>query len=203
MFQITRKAFLAKNLKRLQKLYPLEFDFFPQTWVLPNELTELRAIACKKPKKPKDSSPGKKQALTTNQNFHNPTAMKNTTSYNNPSSNLNSAATTKAKVAKPAIETQPAAKQTSTAVVSPNNTQRNAPLSSHDEIARNGFKLSQVVPMTMTTRPTNVESVCASAHNTADEETEESVCDEENESEESEESETATVKPAAPLKEVA
>ena len=57
--------------------------------------------------------------------------------------------------------------------------------------------------MTMTTRPTNVESVCASAHNTADEETEESVCDEENESEESEESETATVKPAAPLKEVA
>ena len=53
MFQITRKTFLAKNLKRLQKLYPLEFDFFPKTWVLPNELNELRTFATEKAKKPK------------------------------------------------------------------------------------------------------------------------------------------------------
>jgi hypothetical protein len=35
MWQITRKTFLAKNLKRFQKLFPLEYDFFPTTWVLP------------------------------------------------------------------------------------------------------------------------------------------------------------------------
>ena len=53
MFNITRKAYLAKNLKRVQKLYPLEFDFFPKTWVLPNELSELRAYATAKSTKPK------------------------------------------------------------------------------------------------------------------------------------------------------
>ena len=53
MFQITRKTFLAKNLKRLQKLYPLEFDFFPKTWVLPNELNELRTYSTQKARKPK------------------------------------------------------------------------------------------------------------------------------------------------------
>ena len=51
MFQITRKTFLAKNLKRLQKLYPLEFDFFPKTWILPNELNDLRTCATQKIKK--------------------------------------------------------------------------------------------------------------------------------------------------------
>ena len=59
MFQITRKTFLAKNLKRLQKLYPLEFDFFPKTWVLPNELNELRTFATQKQKKSKNGSPNK------------------------------------------------------------------------------------------------------------------------------------------------
>ena len=53
MYHITRKTFLAKNLKRLQKLYPLEFDFIPRTWVLPNELNELRTFATEKAKKPK------------------------------------------------------------------------------------------------------------------------------------------------------
>ena len=53
MFQITRKTFLAKNLKRLQKLYPLEFDFFPKTWVLPNELNDLSAYGSEKAKKAK------------------------------------------------------------------------------------------------------------------------------------------------------
>ena len=45
MFQITRKTFLARNLKRLQKLFPLEYDFFPKTWILPNEINDLRAYA--------------------------------------------------------------------------------------------------------------------------------------------------------------
>ena len=42
MFQIARKTFLAKNLKRLQRLYPMEFNFFPRTWCLPNDLNDLR-----------------------------------------------------------------------------------------------------------------------------------------------------------------
>lgn len=42
IFQIARKAFLARNLKRLQKIYPAEYSFFPRTWVLPNEINDLR-----------------------------------------------------------------------------------------------------------------------------------------------------------------
>ena len=45
MYLITRKTFLARNLKRLQKLFPLEYDFFPRTWVLPNEMNDLRTYA--------------------------------------------------------------------------------------------------------------------------------------------------------------
>lgn len=33
---------MAKNLKRMQKIYPNEFSFFPKTWVIPNEINELR-----------------------------------------------------------------------------------------------------------------------------------------------------------------
>ena len=65
MYQITRKTYLAKNLKRLQKLYPLDFDFFPRTWVLPNEVNELRAFAAQKPKKQKSSPSKSKQQSTT------------------------------------------------------------------------------------------------------------------------------------------
>lgn len=65
MYQITRKTYLAKNLKRLQKLYPLDFDFFPRTWVLPNEVNELRAFAAQKPKKQKSSPNKSKQQSTT------------------------------------------------------------------------------------------------------------------------------------------
>lgn len=42
MFQITRKTYFARNLKRLQKLFPLEFDFIPRTWILPNEISDLK-----------------------------------------------------------------------------------------------------------------------------------------------------------------
>ena len=47
MFHITRKTFLAKNLKKLQRLFPLEYDFFPKTWILPNELNDLRTYSQK------------------------------------------------------------------------------------------------------------------------------------------------------------
>ena len=42
MYQIARKTFLARNLKRLQRLYPAEYNFFPKTWILPNEINDLR-----------------------------------------------------------------------------------------------------------------------------------------------------------------
>ena len=45
MYQITRKTNLAKNLKRMQRYYPTDYDFIPRTWILPNELTELKQAA--------------------------------------------------------------------------------------------------------------------------------------------------------------
>jgi hypothetical protein len=42
MHQIARKTYLAKHLKRMQKLFPEHFDFFPRTWVLPIEMHELQ-----------------------------------------------------------------------------------------------------------------------------------------------------------------
>jgi hypothetical protein len=42
MYQIARKTFLAKNLKRMRKLFPNEFKFFPRSWCIPAELSELR-----------------------------------------------------------------------------------------------------------------------------------------------------------------
>lgn len=42
MFLIARKTFLAKNLKKMQKLFADQYDFFPRTWILPNEINDLR-----------------------------------------------------------------------------------------------------------------------------------------------------------------
>ena len=42
MWQITRKSYLATNLKKFAKLFPLEYDFFPLTWILPQEFFELK-----------------------------------------------------------------------------------------------------------------------------------------------------------------
>ena len=40
-YQIARKTYLAKNLKRMQKIYPNDFAFFPRTWIIPNEMNDL------------------------------------------------------------------------------------------------------------------------------------------------------------------
>lgn len=42
MNQICKKNFLARNLMRMYKQFPDEYNFFPKTWVLPNESTDLR-----------------------------------------------------------------------------------------------------------------------------------------------------------------
>lgn len=37
MFEICRKDLLARNLNRMLKLFPTEFQIFPKTWVFPAE----------------------------------------------------------------------------------------------------------------------------------------------------------------------
>ena len=70
MYQITRKTFLARNLKRLQKLFPLEYDFIPKTWVLPNELNDLKYYALQ-PTNPHSKPSKRKEKLTTTQKLDN------------------------------------------------------------------------------------------------------------------------------------
>ena len=42
MYLIARKTYLGKNLKKLHKLFPEEYNFFPRTWILPLEINDLR-----------------------------------------------------------------------------------------------------------------------------------------------------------------
>lgn len=42
MYVVTRKHHLARNLMRMRRTFPLEYDFFPPTWVVPGEIPELR-----------------------------------------------------------------------------------------------------------------------------------------------------------------
>ena len=44
MFLIHRKTFLAKNLKKMRKIFNDDYDFFPRTWILPNEINDLRYV---------------------------------------------------------------------------------------------------------------------------------------------------------------
>jgi tubulin polyglutamylase TTLL6/13 len=48
MYLIARKNMLARNLKRLQKLLPEEYKFFPKTWIVPAEINDLKANMLKK-----------------------------------------------------------------------------------------------------------------------------------------------------------
>jgi len=40
---ISRKNCLARNLMRMYKAYPEEYNFFPKTWVIPSGANDLRA----------------------------------------------------------------------------------------------------------------------------------------------------------------
>ena len=42
--QITKKNFLARNLMRLEKFFPEEYNFYPKTWILPSESHDLRNL---------------------------------------------------------------------------------------------------------------------------------------------------------------
>ena len=41
MYVLARKNYLAKNLNRLHKVYPKDFNFFPRTWLVPAEYSDL------------------------------------------------------------------------------------------------------------------------------------------------------------------
>ena len=43
MHGIARKDQLARNLNRMKRLFPNEYSFFPQTWLLPGEYNDFRA----------------------------------------------------------------------------------------------------------------------------------------------------------------
>ncbi|CAB0014352.1 unnamed protein product, partial [Nesidiocoris tenuis] len=45
ILSICRKDELARNLTKLSKLFPKQYDFFPKTWVLPGELNGLLKFA--------------------------------------------------------------------------------------------------------------------------------------------------------------
>ena len=44
MFEISRKNCLAKNLNRFREVFPNDYDFYPQTWVFPQDLSRLKGM---------------------------------------------------------------------------------------------------------------------------------------------------------------
>lgn len=68
MAELARKTNLGRNLKRMRKLFPKEYDFFPNTYILPAEYDLL--MSQRKPKmfyivKPESGSQGRGIYLTT------------------------------------------------------------------------------------------------------------------------------------------
>lgn len=45
MVEICRKDNLARNLNRIRKLFPTEYDFYPETWWLPHDFTKVKLKA--------------------------------------------------------------------------------------------------------------------------------------------------------------
>lgn len=71
MFALARKNLLAKNLMAMKKVFPQEFNFFPKTWLLPQDSKDFKAqFNNKKAKtfiiKPEASCQGKGIFLTRN-----------------------------------------------------------------------------------------------------------------------------------------
>jgi tubulin polyglutamylase TTLL6/13 len=42
MFNLSRKNYLARNLNKMKKVFPDDYNFYPQTWTLPAEYNDLR-----------------------------------------------------------------------------------------------------------------------------------------------------------------
>ena len=52
---ITKKSQLAQSLKKMKNQYPIDFGFFPKTWIIPQQLAKLRGDIAKE--KDADRSP--------------------------------------------------------------------------------------------------------------------------------------------------
>jgi len=44
---VTRKANLASSLKKMKNQYPIDFGFYPKTWVIPHQITKLKSDMAK------------------------------------------------------------------------------------------------------------------------------------------------------------
>jgi tubulin polyglutamylase TTLL6/13 len=44
MSEITRKDCLGRNMNRMKKLFPEEYKFVPNTWILPHEYDNIYVI---------------------------------------------------------------------------------------------------------------------------------------------------------------
>jgi tubulin polyglutamylase TTLL6/13 len=68
MYALARKNHLARNLTRLRRLHPADYDFFPKTWLLPAEYAELKGYMTGKKRtfivKPEASCQGRGIFLT-------------------------------------------------------------------------------------------------------------------------------------------
>ena len=43
MMNLANKAYMAKNMMRMQKKFPRQYSFFPRTWNLPNDSADFKA----------------------------------------------------------------------------------------------------------------------------------------------------------------
>ena len=43
MYSLARKNNLARNLMKMRKEYPADYNFFPPTWILPAENADFRS----------------------------------------------------------------------------------------------------------------------------------------------------------------
>lgn len=48
MYSLAHKNHLSRNLKKMQKYFPKEYDYFPRTWILPYEATDFKSQFTKK-----------------------------------------------------------------------------------------------------------------------------------------------------------
>lgn len=67
MHELSRKNYLAKNLNKMKKLFPADYDFFPKTWIYPAEFPSLKLQSTPKTVyivKPEASCQGKGIFLT-------------------------------------------------------------------------------------------------------------------------------------------
>lgn len=48
MYSLAHKNNLCRNLKRMQKFFPSEYEYFPKTWILPFELNDFKQQFTKK-----------------------------------------------------------------------------------------------------------------------------------------------------------